>query len=87
MSSGHDSNRIIKSSPPLRVQLKVELKRSVSCVLFSSSMLSATGKAYTMLHQNEWCYSGFTPSKATEEEGDYVCKVTQLYLLVPIQLR
>ncbi len=26
-------------------------------MLFFSSMLSATGKAYTMLRQNEWCYS------------------------------
>ena len=33
-------------------------KRCASFVLFSSSMLSATGKAYTMLRQNEWCYSG-----------------------------
>ncbi len=33
------------------------LKRCASCVLFSSSMMSATGRAYTMLRQNEWCYS------------------------------
>ncbi len=32
-------------------------KRCASCVLFSPSMLSATGRAYTMLRQNEWCYS------------------------------
>ncbi len=35
----------------------IHKKRWASCVLFSSSMLSATGRAYTMLHQNEWCYS------------------------------
>ncbi len=32
-------------------------KRCASFVLFSTSMLSATGKAYTKLCQNEWCYS------------------------------
>ncbi len=33
------------------------IKRCASCVLFFLSMLSATGRAYTMLRQNEWCYS------------------------------
>ncbi len=36
-------------------------KRSASCEIFSPFMLSATGKAYTMLHQNEWCRGGSLP--------------------------
>ena len=32
-------------------------KKCAFRVLFSPSMLSATGRAYIMLRQNEWCYS------------------------------
>ena len=39
-------------------------KRCPSWVHFSSSMLSGTGRAYTMLRQNEWCYSGSSSSRS-----------------------
>ncbi len=42
---------------PFRFKQRIHQKRCASCVLFSASMLSATGNAYTMLRQNEWCYS------------------------------
>ena len=36
----------------------INLPNSLACCgLFTSTMLSATGRAYTMLRQIEWCYS------------------------------
>ncbi len=41
---------------------------------FSPFMLSATGRAYTMLRQNEWCYSDmgaiiYSPDRLSKTNG------------------
>ncbi len=40
--------------------------------LHGFTISSATGRAYTMLHQNEWCYSAWSFNPLVHEQVDII---------------